>query len=691
VILFVGRLIGVNVNNCPILMHKTYRPDIDGLRAVAILSVVMFHASPNSMPGGFIGVDIFFVISGYLISKVLFEAFSQESFSLTDFYIRRIRRIFPALITVLMFVYVAGWVVLLADEYRQLGKHIAAGAGFISNLALWSEAGYFDNTAESKPLLHLWSLGIEEQFYLIWPLLLSGMWKKRRRPLLLISMLIVVLFLLNLWWVKKDAVAAFYAPYFRFWELLFGSMLAWLSVSKKKVSDEASNHMKARWWPKSEESQRWCAHLMSWLGALLLVYGFYRINKNLAFPGKWALIPVLGAVLIIAAGPKAYFNRVVLSSRLAIWFGLISFPLYLWHWPVLSFARILAGDVPSREIRLGAVLLAVLLAWLTYRLIELPLRFGKFKTHQGLVLCMLLMGGVGGGTYLLDGLPSRSVAERNVSPRSGEAGGPGDTLLAECGLPPAQAVLFANCVKDRRGPSRYALLGDSKAAALFPGLVRTSTEAGRWVFIGGAKAGGAPVPVVSTAPLYQRYQALSTPAIKAVADNSEVETVVLVAAARALFQLVSDSDLEALPASPHAPIVLDGLSNTIQLLRKAGKKVVLVVDNPTLPHPEDCLARTTDLKILNDLFGVDVPAKCTVSIERQRQLAAPYLQVLMQLRTTYPDVRVFDMTEYLCDMNLGVCRHQKEGLFLYSYSDHISDAASGVVGEKLNAFLEAKP
>ena len=150
------------------------------------------------MPGGFIGVDIFFVISGYLISKVLFEAFSQESFSLTDFYIRRIRRIFPALITVLMFVYVAGWVVLLADEYRQLGKHIAAGAGFVSNLALWSEAGYFDNTAESKPLLHLWSLGIEEQFYLIWPLLLSGMWKKRRRPLLLISMLIVVLFLLLL-------------------------------------------------------------------------------------------------------------------------------------------------------------------------------------------------------------------------------------------------------------------------------------------------------------------------------------------------------------------------------------------------------------------------------------------------------------------------------------------------------------
>ncbi len=145
----------MNVNNCPIFMHKTYRPDIDGLRAVAILSVVMFHASPNSMPGGFIGVDIFFVISGYLISKVLFEAFSQESFSLTDFYIRRIRRIFPALITVLMFVYVAGWVVLLADEYRQLGKHIAAGAGFVSNLALWSEAGYFDNTAESKPLLHL--------------------------------------------------------------------------------------------------------------------------------------------------------------------------------------------------------------------------------------------------------------------------------------------------------------------------------------------------------------------------------------------------------------------------------------------------------------------------------------------------------------------------------------------------------
>lgn len=150
-----------------------YRSDIDGLRAVAVISVVLFHASATVLPGGFVGVDIFFVISGYLISKIILGDLQAGEFSFADFYRRRILRLFPALIVVLLASWGIGWAVLLADEYRELGKHMAAGAGFISNFAFWQESGYFDKAAETKPLLHLWSLAIEEQFYLFWPLLLG--------------------------------------------------------------------------------------------------------------------------------------------------------------------------------------------------------------------------------------------------------------------------------------------------------------------------------------------------------------------------------------------------------------------------------------------------------------------------------------------------------------------------------------
>ena len=154
------------------LSHPKYRPDIDGLRAIAVLSVVCFHAFPDLLKGGFIGVDIFFVISGFLISTIIFENLDKGTFSFSEFYSRRIKRIFPALLLVLIACYSFGWFALLADEHKQLGKHIAAGAGFVSNFVFWNESGYFDNAAETKPLLHLWTLGIEEQFYIIWPLLL---------------------------------------------------------------------------------------------------------------------------------------------------------------------------------------------------------------------------------------------------------------------------------------------------------------------------------------------------------------------------------------------------------------------------------------------------------------------------------------------------------------------------------------
>lgn len=344
---------------------KAYRPDIDGLRAVAVLSVVTFHAFPKYMRGGFTGVDVFFVISGFLITSIIVEGMRQGTFSFSEFYGRRIRRIFPALLLVLTSCLVFGWYGLLAIEYEQLAKHALAATVFLSNFALWSEAGYFDKTAEAKPLLHLWSLSIEEQFYLVWPALVWAAFRFRANLLLIIAALAIASFATDVAYLSTgDGVAAFYAPHARAWELLCGSLLACTALAGG--SPDATN-------------RKLLADACSIAGAVLLLVGFWAISKESNFPGFAALVPVGGAVMLIAAGPHALVNRTVLSNKVLVAIGLISYPLYLIHWPLLSFARIIEGEVPSRGYRALAVVISFLLAWLTYRVVEKPIRSRPFS------------------------------------------------------------------------------------------------------------------------------------------------------------------------------------------------------------------------------------------------------------------------------------------------------------------------
>ena len=334
---------------------KDYRPDIDGLRAVAVSVVVAYHAFPQFMPGGFIGVDVFFVVSGYLISGIILGALAANRFSYANFYARRIRRIFPALAVVLAAVAIAGWFTLYADDYRRLGRHIAAGAGFASNFVLWQESSYFDGAVELKPLLHLWSLGIEEQFYLVWPMLLVFAARWKRGPLLLTLAIATASFLISIWQVRIDRTPAFFSPWTRFWELLAGATLACIEIDRELKTRNA----------------------LAVIGALMIASGVILINSTRVFPGLWVLLPVAGTFFLIAAGSRAWLNRAVLSLRPIVWIGLISYPLYLWHWPLLAFARITSGGPPSTAARLALIAASVVLAWLTYRVIEWPIRFGS--------------------------------------------------------------------------------------------------------------------------------------------------------------------------------------------------------------------------------------------------------------------------------------------------------------------------
>ena len=222
------RLAGVEVLDTPALASKDgYRADIDGLRAFAVVSVLFYHAFPNVVRGGFVGVDVFFVISGFLISSILFAELADGRFSLATFYARRIRRIFPALAVCLAAVLAFGFVYLMPHELTQLGKHAFLGAGFLSNIALWNESGYFDAAATSKPLLHLWSLGIEEQFYILWPALLWIAFRVKASVPRLIAVLFAASFAFNIVLSNTNIVADFYLPVSRFWELLAGAGLAW--------------------------------------------------------------------------------------------------------------------------------------------------------------------------------------------------------------------------------------------------------------------------------------------------------------------------------------------------------------------------------------------------------------------------------------------------------------------------------
>jgi peptidoglycan/LPS O-acetylase OafA/YrhL len=343
----------------------SYRGDIDGLRAIAVLSVIGFHANPTLIPGGFVGVDIFFVISGFLISSLVLSGLKDGSFSFMEFYGRRIRRLFPALIVVLLATWGLGWFALPPTEYAALGRHTLAGAAFAANILSYSEAGYFDVPAAAKPLLHLWSLGVEEQFYIIFPALLLLLWRYRvmRSSLALIG---IVSFVLNIGLVRNHPSFTFYLPLTRLWEFIAGGLLACSDPHGRKMGLPTTWLLALPWRDFSAAT------------GVLLIFAGISFTSDESFPGWWALLPVFGAFFIIGAGPEAWLNRTILANPKLVFVGLISYPLYLWHWPLLVITRTTAwNDHGNEHLRTTATVvvgLTFVLAWLTYQFIERPVR-----------------------------------------------------------------------------------------------------------------------------------------------------------------------------------------------------------------------------------------------------------------------------------------------------------------------------
>lgn len=448
----------------PLPHQLPYRADIDGLRAIAVLAVVVFHAAPGLLRGGFVGVDIFFVISGFLISSLIYDATEKENFSILGFYDRRIRRILPALLVVLAVSLAVGWVALLPDEFVALAKMVIGGSFYVPNLVVWKQTNYFAAAAENTPLLHLWSLGIEEQFYFIWPFLVALFW--RRKFILLLSAMALTSFAVNVGFVHDYPTEVFYFPITRFWELLAGAYLAWRERS----------HIQSRLGAE-EKWPRWLCEVASATGMSAILVSIMRFTTDIAFPGWLAAIPIAASMLIIAAGPRASLNRYVLANPFVVFIGLLSYPLYLWHWPLLSFLHIVWGEDLPRTTKLAAVLAALVLSWLTYLFIERPVRKLRAPKARKWAVTTLLSGSILTAFFAAIVLFSNGFPDRFPKQIAKFAAYQHHSLAwrsGTCFLQPEQgaAAWLPDCV-DRPADHKPLVLlwGDSHAAHLRAGLL----------------------------------------------------------------------------------------------------------------------------------------------------------------------------------------------------------------------------
>lgn len=641
-----------------------YRRDIDGLRAIAVIAVVLFHFGVPGFTGGFVGVDVFFVISGYLITSIIWREREAARFSFVDFWARRARRILPALFVMMFGALVAGWFLLAPKDYSELGRSAHNQAVFISNLFFMRQDGYFDVASDLKPLLHTWSLSVEEQFYIIFPLLLTLLSSRLKHWRAALFVLLLVSFGMSTWAVSHAPEKAFFLLPMRAWELLAGAMLAVIPARQYRASLAL-------------------AQAVSLAGLGLILLAVFTYDPSTPFPGVAALLPVMGVVCLIwANGQQATLAGKLLGSRLLVGIGLISYSWYLWHWPVYVFGKYASVDGLAPW-ELGALLLlSLLLGYGSWRFVEAPFRERRLLAGRRQVLAaagiaLLGMGLLGKSLVWTQGVPWR------LSPEA--------LQFAQARTwSPEQMACLADGNKNRHngfcrfgppsGPTRALVWGDSHATALVPALQDGASRYGISVTQAGY-AGCLPFNRKESTPGCLSFNQRVTQLL----GQETYSDVVLVARWSLYVYGQRDGDTEASLLDPVTGAYdrkvaeqrfADSLRALVQQLRAGGHRVWLVKEVPlqefSAPYR---LSRLAMLGRPTDKEGMPLAEH----LQRQAYIS----RVFEQMAAADPGVKLLDPAPRLCSES-GWCRVELDGRSLYTDDNHLSAVGSRYV----EAFLE---
>ncbi|MCU0756533.1 MAG: acyltransferase [Xanthomonadales bacterium] len=631
--------------------------------------MILFHAGFETFAGGFVGVDVFFVISGYLITSIILTELRQQQFSIVDFYERRARRILPALFLVMGACLPLAWLWLPPTEMRDFSQSLVATVFFSSNVLFWLESGYFDTAAELKPLLHTWSLAVEEQYYLLFPLLLIGLWRFGQRLTLGV---LILCFLLSLAAAARgtvvDPAATFYLLPTRAWELLLGSFISvYLST------------------PGSKSPGGWMNELGSGLGLGLIGYAVFAFDQHTPFPGVHALVPTLGtALIILAATPQTLVGR-ILAHRLLVGIGLISYSAYLWHQPLFAFHRH-SSLAEQHSVSLVLILLTLLLAVLSWKYVESPFRnrkrFDRRQIFRGAAAGILFFAACGLAGHLSHGFDGRAHVQvfRDLDYDESDLG------RIQCAASLSQtAPVLSYCQGSAQRPDAI-LLGDSHAGDKFLGISSALPEY-RWGILGNH----------SCPPLYatrfrsndidcsERLQKLFTHidqqpsiqlAVLAFAHMHPLPDFIAADQVRRGFD-PADTRIERIdqPALDKVDAFYAGLQDTVQFLEQRNIQVVILLDIPELRFfPIDCLRNKPHCHF----------SRAEV-LQRQQLMRSRIAAIARE----HPRLAVFDPLDLYCSDDS--CQIMHHGRPLYRDSHHLSHYGSREYGTAFARWYAARP
>jgi len=642
-----------------------YRPDIDGLRGLSVALVVAYHAFPNIRTGGFVGVDVFFVISGYLITELVLSGLQARTFSIREFYARRVRRIVPALLVVMTACGVLGWLLLLPGELSWLGRSMSWCASFVAN-EYFADTDYFARRAELNPLLHLWSLGVEEQFYIVWPvlLMLAVRLKVTMRALLAV---IVISLAVSIFGACHAPGRFFFYTGPRAWELALGGVLAarQLALPRRPPAD-----------PVQDRFRRGASSIA---GLALIVVGGLLWTAATPVPGIWSLIPTAGAGLLISAGAEAPVNRRLLRIRGMVFLGRISYPLYLWHWLPISFTRILLGHGPQPATAAVEMLIAFAAAYATYRWVEIPIRYGELgrKATPGLIAALTLLALTG----------AAMGAGRITGRLTGPIVSAWDAAVRDWRYPRAPKIdspFGTGAVALQSHRERKALfVGDSHMQMYWPRVahvIEVRPDAARSAVFA-AYAACVPLPGITTrGALSRSCNELFDAAIER-AFEPDVDTVVFGAFWESYLLgefATNDSGLDQTRMSLELDSramqgAFEDLEEVVSRLVSGGRRVFIVLSNPTSPlfdplFPLRCRLARSASSTCSLAGGPEVDAGSFESF------VAPLMSRLRDLAAR-TGAKVLDPRATLCD-GMMCPATSADGLPLYLDSNHLSGFAA---------------